>query len=144
MDLTSTIPLDPVPFRYTCYGAGSSPPLKWRNVPRGTAELDVFVVYADRDEKPLTAWAVAGLNPHVTHLSEGTVPAGAIIGRNSAGRIGYTVCPPRQRTEPYVIAVYALARKIPVEPGFDGEKLRERVAHEATSEGLTEMLYAAD
>jgi phosphatidylethanolamine-binding protein (PEBP) family uncharacterized protein len=142
MDLTTSIRLDPVALRYTCYGADSPPPLKWRNVPRGTVELDVFVIYADHNENPLTAWAVAGLSPHVTHLSGDAVPAGAIVGRNSAGRIGYTVCPLKQRTEPYVIAVYALAHRIPVEPGFDGEKLRERVVHEATSEGLREMLYA--
>ncbi len=117
-----------VPRRYTCDGGETSLPLSWRDVPGGTKELVVFVANSGTSGSEVD-WAVAGLKPSSHGLSAGRLPQGAIVGRNSHGKTGYTVCPAHHTTEMFGIAVYALPHRISLKRGFKGPALLNAVSH---------------
>jgi phosphatidylethanolamine-binding protein (PEBP) family uncharacterized protein len=65
-------------------------------------------------------WAVGGISPSVQQISAGTVPPGAILGRNSFGQTGYNLCLVKGAPRMLVtIDVLALPRMIKLKPGFD-------------------------
>jgi phosphatidylethanolamine-binding protein (PEBP) family uncharacterized protein len=134
-----------IPARYTCDGADQSPPLSWKGVPAGTAELALFV--ADPAERargggPSTFWAVAGLPPTLKGLAAGKLPPGAIVGRNTLGQTRYSICPARGRTQSYLIALYTLPHPIAVKPGFAADPFQRTVERKGEYEGYTAFSYA--
>jgi Raf kinase inhibitor-like YbhB/YbcL family protein len=97
-----------IPPRYTCDGAGVSPPLRWKAPPRGTKAFALFVI--DIDAGPFTHWTLWDLPPSRTGLAAGT--RWSLQGRNSFGRVGYGgPCPPAGRHR-YVFTLYALRQKL--------------------------------
>jgi phosphatidylethanolamine-binding protein (PEBP) family uncharacterized protein len=133
-----------IPVRYTCDGAGMSPPLNWGVIPQGTAELVLFVLGADGEsaENPRIYWAVAGLQPTLKGISAGRLPPGAIVGRNSLGQSRYTICPARgQGLRHYAVALLALPRSTSAAPGFDANTIYKAVRHTAEYVGLTNFTY---
>ncbi|HEV3072648.1 MAG TPA: YbhB/YbcL family Raf kinase inhibitor-like protein [Solirubrobacteraceae bacterium] len=127
---------------YTCDGANVPPPISWSHVPPNTAEIDLFLFdLSPVHGKLFASWAVAGISPKLRGLSAGQLPAGAILGRNSHGQTGYSLCPPKGPAVRYAFLMYALPKKIPVSPGFDAEKLREKALHVAASAGLLGASY---
>jgi phosphatidylethanolamine-binding protein (PEBP) family uncharacterized protein len=133
-----------IPVRYTCDGAGMSPPLHWGVIPKGTAELALFILGNDGEsaDNPRIYWAVAGLQPTLKGVSAGRLPPGAIVGRNSLGQSGYTICPAKGHgLRHYAVALLALPRSIAVPPGFNANALFERMKHTAEYGGLTGFTY---
>jgi phosphatidylethanolamine-binding protein (PEBP) family uncharacterized protein len=84
-----------------------------------------------------TGWAVAGIDPAAGSIPEGRLPAGAVVGRNSAGKIGYSVCPPRRAL--VSMGVYALPRTLALKRGFDPETLKPQLESYATHWGSSIM-----
>jgi len=111
--------------RNTCKGANISPALKWTGVPYAAPNAKELLVYVRTilpHGKLETDWALAGLKPNLEEIAEGKTPPGAIVGRNSEGKVGYSLCPPPKT---YVtMAVYAIPKSTSVTTGFDPEKLR--------------------
>jgi phosphatidylethanolamine-binding protein (PEBP) family uncharacterized protein len=126
--------------RYTCDGADVSPPLHWGIAPAGTAEIAIAVVHIGHKAFDLD-WAIVGLKPTLRRLPAGAIPPGAIPGRNSAGHLGYQVCPPKGTTARYVMVAYALAHKIPTSPGFDSKAVITRASGESLRNGLLDFSY---
>jgi phosphatidylethanolamine-binding protein (PEBP) family uncharacterized protein len=142
IQLSSPVKLDPLPVRYTCDGANVSTPVTWGHLPSNTAEVDLFLFnLAPVHGKLFANWAVAGLSPRLRGVSAGRLPAGAIVGRNSYGQVGYSVCPPKGPSVRLAFLLYALPKKIPVGPGFNAEALREKALHVAESAGLLGASY---
>jgi Raf kinase inhibitor-like YbhB/YbcL family protein len=109
-----------IPAQYTCAGANVSPPLAWQNVPAHTAELVLFMI---DDSSSTTAggirWVVAGIEPSLRDVKAGSVPAGAVVGRNTAGTVGYSgICPAHGKTDNIEFVLYALRKKISLTNGF--------------------------
>jgi phosphatidylethanolamine-binding protein (PEBP) family uncharacterized protein len=126
-----------IPERYTCNGADVSLPMRWSHVPSPTAELAVFVV----NLRPVHGrfffdWAVAGLSPATQGISAGTLPPGAVVGRNSFGTIGYSICPAKGRREDFVVRVLALPHPLAVTPGFDAETVYRAAERSAKVVGI--------
>ena len=98
-------PGEPLPTRFTCEGAGGSPPLRWTVPPRGTRSLSLTLTDPDAPGGTFVHWRVAGLAPSLRGL-----PAGSRLGsRNGFGRTGYGgPCPPRGRAHRYVFTLRAL------------------------------------
>jgi hypothetical protein len=135
---------DNIPTRYTCYGAGTSPSLKWGAIPHGTAELALFILGNDSRSvgKPPIYWAVAGLQPTLTGISAGKLPPGAIVGRNSLGQSRYTICPVKGHSlRHYAVALLALPRSAAATPGFDAGTIYKTLLHSAEYAGLTTFTY---
>jgi Raf kinase inhibitor-like YbhB/YbcL family protein len=109
--------------RYTCAGAGVSPPLQWEKVPAGAAELVLFVIddtaNSFSDHNGGIHWVVGGIDPSSTGVAAGQTPAGAILGTNTAGKAGYSpICPASGKSDTIEFTLYALKQKIPLSPGF--------------------------
>jgi phosphatidylethanolamine-binding protein (PEBP) family uncharacterized protein len=135
-------PLLGIPERYTCDGADVSIPVWWSRLPRGVAELALFVIGL----RPIHgefyfAWAVAGLDPTSHGISPGRLPPGAVVGRNSLGGVGYSICPPKGRRETYFVKILALSHPLNASPGFDAPTLYRRAAAEATAVGFAAGAY---
>lgn len=109
-----------IPKQYTCDGAGTSPPLEWRNVPAKAAALVLFVI-DDSSTGPVGGirWIVGDINPSSRGVAAGQAPAGGTLGANAQGKSGYgAICPPHARTSTVELVLYALSKKIPLSPGF--------------------------
>jgi phosphatidylethanolamine-binding protein (PEBP) family uncharacterized protein len=110
--------------RYTCHGQEISPPFKWHDLAESAprAKELLFLVRTVSHGNLSTDWALAGLSPSLSGLSAGQTPPGAIVGRNSAGKVGYSLCPPSGSL--VTMAVYAVTRKLGLKPGFDPESIK--------------------
>jgi Raf kinase inhibitor-like YbhB/YbcL family protein len=123
-----------IPSRYTCEGDDISPALSWSEAP---VETKCFaLILHDPDAPPANGfahWLVYNIPPDVTHIEE-DVPRQAMIpglglqGRNDAGMIGYIgPCPPRG-IHRYFFWLYALRRKLHLEPGASFEELKSEMS----------------
>jgi phosphatidylethanolamine-binding protein (PEBP) family uncharacterized protein len=90
----------------------------WSEVPAGTKEV-VLAVRTLQEGRLTTNWIVAGISPKRKEISAGAAPAGAIIGRNSSGQVGYSLCPVSGKAGLVVFAVFALAHPLGVHAGFE-------------------------
>jgi phosphatidylethanolamine-binding protein (PEBP) family uncharacterized protein len=127
-----------IPRRYTCDGTNTSLPAQWTNVPSGAVELALFVVkLMPVHGKLFFDWAVAGLSPSLHGLTAGQLPPGAIVGRNSFGNLGYSICPGNGTgKEHYVMRVLALDRPLAVRPGAGAETMYHAAERSAKAVGL--------
>jgi Raf kinase inhibitor-like YbhB/YbcL family protein len=129
----------PIPERYACTGepAGTSPPLAWVGVPPGTVELALTVVDVSTPEQ-FVHWVVAGLDPNLLGLDEGSVPERAVEARNDSSEFGwYGPCPPAGETHTYLFTLFALTAASGVAEGTGGP---EAVAQIAATPGIAATL----
>jgi phosphatidylethanolamine-binding protein (PEBP) family uncharacterized protein len=128
---------------YTCDGANISPPVSWQTMPPGTAEVALFAISVRPVHGRLFFdWAVMGLSPHSHGVKTGALPAGAVAGLNSSGKVGYSFCPERRPApEHMIIRVIALKRTIPAKPGFNAEALYQRAEQNSLGIALTGAGY---
>jgi phosphatidylethanolamine-binding protein (PEBP) family uncharacterized protein len=129
-----------MPASYTCQGADISPPLQWQGVPAKTAEL--FLIALELREGALSAkgapilWAVAGIAPVDGGVAAGAIPAGSVVGTNSAGKIGYGgVCGTKGHHH-IAFLIYALGKKVSLASGFNPTIARRRFRGTAIATGL--------
>jgi phosphatidylethanolamine-binding protein (PEBP) family uncharacterized protein len=81
-------------------------------------------------------WAVAGISPSVQQISAGTVPAGAIVGRNTFGQDGYNLCLVKGAPRMLVtIDVLALPHTANLKPGFDPAAMLDQVRNPSSGWG---------
>jgi phosphatidylethanolamine-binding protein (PEBP) family uncharacterized protein len=119
-----------IPAENTCHGANNSPALHWANIPPGTAELAIFLLSAKPANNHLVYdWAITHINPSLNELKTGQTPPEAITGRNSQGTTTYNICPPTNKPETYILALYALPTKLPATPGYNPTTLRTQAKH---------------
>jgi hypothetical protein len=109
-----------IPSKYTCAGAGISPPLSWTKVPAKAAELVLFVIDDSSSTKSGgIRWIVGGIDPSSTGVAAGKVPPGGILGTNTAGQTAYSpICPDHGKSDTIEFVMYALKKTIPLSPGF--------------------------
>lgn len=106
----------PIPRRYSCDGAGISPPLAWHGVPAKARELALVVDDPDAPGGTYTHWMVLGIGVHTTSVRQGSTPANSTEITNSSGKQGYApLCPP-SGTHHYRFTVYALSAVIKPSP----------------------------
>jgi len=100
-----------------------APALRWSPAPADTEEIAITLT---DDDSPDTAhWVIAGLDPSLTALAEGEVPAGAIQGTNDFGTIGYAgPCNGPGTLDTYRFTVHFLAQQIELGDGSAGRDLR--------------------
>ncbi len=119
-----------IPRRFTCQGAGLSPPLSWAGVPPGAQSLALTVLDPDAPDPAApqltwTHWLVFNLPPTASGLPEGVkeLPQGALQGINGWGEARYgAVCPPIGRHR-YFFRLYALDTTLPRSAGTSAAAL---------------------
>jgi Raf kinase inhibitor-like YbhB/YbcL family protein len=123
-----------IPARYTCDGQGESPPLRWENVPEGTRSFALVVEDPDAPWKPYIHWVIYNI-PETTRdlpLDAGAMaqlPGGAVQGKASNGKTGYTgPCPPQGSTHHYIFTLSALDIRLEQPATMDAETFRQAMA----------------
>lgn len=97
-----------IPARHTCDGADISPPLAIANVPDGTKSLALILDDPDAPVGTWVHWVVWNIPATTRELAEGSLPAGALEGKNSWQRNRYGgPCPP-SGVHRYFFKLYAL------------------------------------
>lgn len=134
--------VSPLPSAHTCQGKDTWPALEWSGVPAGTAELVLFAINIEPvDEALFFDWAVAGLDPSLEGLESGRLPKGAVVGKNSFGHDGYSVCP-ASSPETVIFALYALPSALGPNTGFDPAALRKQALEVSGNAGLLATSYS--
>lgn len=100
------------PRRFSCQGAGLSPPLAWSGVSARAKSLALIVDDPDAPSGDWVHWIVYNIAPDTRSLPENVrvdaLPGDARFGANSWGDAGYGgMCPPSGRHR-YVFKLYAL------------------------------------
>lgn len=101
--------------RYTCDSDNSSPELRWRNPPEGTAGYALVAEDQDAPSGLFTHWVIYNIPNDLLHLPAGippqeSLPNGIKQGINGFNKLGYAgPCPPmRDQAHRYTIRLYAL------------------------------------
>jgi phosphatidylethanolamine-binding protein (PEBP) family uncharacterized protein len=132
----------PIAVKYTCDGAGTSPPLQWQGVPSGAAEVFVLAIDLSGGSKSVVQWAIAGIPPSTTSIPEGSLPAGAVAGTNSAGKVGWGgICGAKGQLQHVGFLFYALKRKLNLRSGFNPIEVRGGLKGVTLATGLTLATY---
>jgi Raf kinase inhibitor-like YbhB/YbcL family protein len=124
-----------IPERFTCSGAGMSPPLRWSGVPGGARELALVV--EDPDADSFVHWTVLAIPAGVDRLAEGRPPAGAVETENGFGDSGWGgPCPP-EGDEPhrYVFALYATDAPLGLDKSASPDDVHSALAEHALARG---------
>jgi Raf kinase inhibitor-like YbhB/YbcL family protein len=118
-----------IPTRFTCAGAGVSPPVAWSGTPPGTAAMVIVVRDRDAARGNFQHWARWDLQPGGT-LREDAPPDPRHEGRNDFGAVGWgPPCPrPKRKPHTYVFTVYALERPMRADPRADPDVVTKAIA----------------
>ena len=106
-----------LPQRYTCHGAGMSPPLDWSGAPADTKSLALVVDDSAAPITPVMYWLVFDIQPGTTDIQEGSLPTGARQALNSARTMAYDPPCPGGHSHMYRFTVYALNRDLSLADG---------------------------
>jgi len=112
-------PGEAIPPHHTADGADISPELTLTAPPEGTAS---FALIMDDPDAPMGTWVhwlVWNLPAATRSIPEGSLPAGAVEGRNSWGRTEYGGPAPPSGTHRYFFKIYALDTTLNLPPSTD-------------------------
>lgn len=111
-----------IPKQYTCDDADISPAISWDSVPEGTKSIALITDDPDAPMGTFVHWVLYDLPPDVKELPENfstdkTLDNGTKQGINGYKKIGYGgPCPP-SGTHRYYFKLYALDKKLDLDPG---------------------------
>jgi phosphatidylethanolamine-binding protein (PEBP) family uncharacterized protein len=116
--------------------------MQWQGVPNGAAEVFVLAIDLSGGAHNVVQWAIAGIPPSTTSIPEGSLPAGAIAGVNSAGKIGWAgMCGAKGQLQHVGFLFYALKRRLKLKPGFNPIEVRGGLKGVTLATGLTLATY---
>lgn len=102
-----------IPIKYTCDGQNISPPLKFKNIPKGTKSLALIVDDPDAPKGTFNHWIVWNISPKKQQIAEGE-KSKISEGINGLGQNGYFgPCPP-SGIHRYNFKLYALDSEIDI------------------------------
>jgi Raf kinase inhibitor-like YbhB/YbcL family protein len=139
-----------IPDEYTFSQENFSPPLAWSNVPARTRELALIVEDPDTPTlQPAAHWLLYKIPPTMTALPA-RVALGAKLadglrqGNNSFDTVGYAG-PSLVRhagTHHYHFTLYALDRRLELDPGASATELREALGSHVIGKGTLVGTYS--
>ena|SRR5438309_7500740 len=131
-----------IPVKYTCQGAGVSPPLQWTNVPKEAKELALVAFDPDAGNGGFVHWVVFKIPPTATSFAEGSLPAGVREAKNGTGKASYLgPCPPAGKVHHYQFTLSALYVPIDLPNGSDATAVRAQITNKSIAGGLLVGLY---
>jgi phosphatidylethanolamine-binding protein (PEBP) family uncharacterized protein len=123
-------PGGPAPVDATCAGDNVHPALRWDGTPADAVELAITLSDQTDPSVPVLVWLAAGIDPGVTSLAAGELPAGAVETTNDYGITGWggpcledLGSGPRQLQ----FRIHALGTPSELTPGFPGNEAWDRV-----------------
>jgi Raf kinase inhibitor-like YbhB/YbcL family protein len=133
---------DLIPSVFACDGSGINPALHIAGEPSGTESLALIVHDPDAEKKGgFDHWVAWNIAPSLTDIPRDF--KGAVQGTNSGKKLGYMgPCPP-SGTHHYHFHVYALDRKLTIDPQSDADALQMAMKGHILAEGELVGLYKA-
>lgn len=129
-----------IPVKYTCDGAGTSPPLAWTGTPAAAKALAIVVDDPDAPNGTFTHWVLLDLDPKTTSVAEGITPD-ATQADNSAGKPSYYgPCPP-SGTHHYRFTVYALSKATNLPAGTKLTETLKAIDNNTIARGRLTAIY---
>lgn len=121
-----------IPDIYTCKGKKISPPLSWKNIPKGTKSFALIMDDLDTPIGILNHWILYNIPPDKTELPE-DIPHqeqlfnGIIQGKNSMKKNKYLApCPPFGNHR-YLFKIYALDIMLKIIPKMNKKRLLKSI-----------------
>ncbi|HXB64659.1 MAG TPA: SurA N-terminal domain-containing protein [Solirubrobacteraceae bacterium] len=132
-----------IPAQYTCDGTNISPPVQWQHLPAHTKELVLFVIDDSSDgSEGGIRWVVAGINPSLSGISAGQLPAGTVVGQNGSGKATYGgICPAKGKSAAVEFVLWALSKQIPLNNGFIPAIAEHDYSHSELASATTYATY---
>jgi Raf kinase inhibitor-like YbhB/YbcL family protein len=129
MELTSSAFSDGgmLPAKYTCDGAGISPPISWTNMPANTKSFALIYDDPDAPHGTWTHWVLFNIPPTTLSLAEGvdSLPDGTQVGNNSWPKKNYgPPCPPSGEHR-YIFHIFALDTTLNLKGTVTSEVLKK-------------------
>ena len=129
--------VDPLPTRFTCEGAGQSPPFVIERTPDPTVALAVIAEYDRGVINEPVFWTLWNVPPETDRIPAGlprtaTVESlgGARQGRRKGGEVGYEpACPPTGQSYEHRFQVYALGETVAADGGTDHDSVTEAIGN---------------
>ncbi len=106
-----------IPARYTADGKDINPPLLIEGVPQ---EAKSLVLIMDDPDAPMGTWdhwILYNIPPDTKEIAEDSVPEGALVGKNSWGKMEYGGPAPPSGVHRYFFKLYALDVVLDLPPG---------------------------
>lgn len=118
-----------IPKEYTCDSINQNPPLAFHGIPPQAKSLTLTVEDPDAPSSPPAGgwihWLVWNINPQTNNIDAHSVPAGAVEGITSFGKVGYGgPCPPTG-THRYIFTLFALDTTLSLGPSAKINDLRD-------------------
>jgi Raf kinase inhibitor-like YbhB/YbcL family protein len=136
-----------VPRKYTCDGKDVSPPLAWTGPPSGTQSFALITDDPDAPGGTWVHWVIYDLPASARSLADAvpSVPRlddGAVQGTNDFKKLGYGgPCPPKGGAHRYFFKLYALDRKVTLQPGASKAQLVQAMKGHILAEAQLVGLY---
>ncbi len=130
-----------IPREYTCEGEDVSPALSWDQAPSGTVAWALITDDPDAPKKTWVHWVVydipAATNTLPRGVPEGELPGGGMQGKNDFGNLAYggPCPPPGHGPHHYHFKLYALDRKLALDPGATKEQVLNAMKDHVLAEG---------
>lgn len=134
-----------IPVQYTCDGQDANPPLTFSRVPSGAASLALTMVDPDAPDPTFTHWVVWNISPSAGGVAAGSVPAGAVQGRNGFGETKYggPCPPPGEAAHRYVFTFSALDATLSLAPGSTRAQLEAAMTGHIVAQAQFTGKYAS-
>ncbi len=111
--------IDPL---FTCEGSKLSPSFDIAGLPEGTVTWGLSIV--DQTAGNAVHWVAANIDPAMSSVEAGVVPAGAVQSLNRVNKVGYAApCPKVGEPHTYILTVYAVSQQLEVTDGMDSETM---------------------
>ena len=128
----------PIDALFTCDGSKLSPSFDIAGLPEGTVTWGLSIV--DQTASDAAHWVASNIDPAITHVDAGVVPAGAVQSLNRVNKVGYAApCPKAGEPHTFVLTVYAVSQQLEVTDGMDAKTMLTSL--EAGSLGITSITF---
>jgi len=145
ISVTSDVLVDggSIPRRFTCDGAGESPPLAWSGVPPEAGALALVVDDPDAPGGTFVHWTAWGIPTTASQIPPNVPTDNLQQGKNSFGKTGYGApCPPKgDAPHRYVFTLYALSNTLPLGEGASPSDVSSAIADIAIAKGVLTGKY---
>jgi len=143
----------PIPVQFTEDSKNLSPPIQWKDLPKGTRQLALICDDPDAPTaEPFVHWVIYNIPGDAKELPEGlprdaTLKApkdlvGAMQGKNGWGQAGYHgPAPPKGKIHHYHFKLYALDTALILNPGLEKKGLLKGIEGHVLAQGEIVVTY---
>lgn len=131
MDILSKAfePNGKIPDVFTCVGKNINPEFIFKNIPDSAKSL-AFIMDDPDASRGVTFnhWLIWNIAPSTKGIAENSVPAGAVQGKNDAGKSGYFgPCPPSGKPHHYRFKLFALSEVLNIPISSSSQELESAI-----------------